>query len=73
MSAFHLKGKGWYADGYSNTAVGTEKTSGTNAKNGNKTAGSKPEESSKTKTEQIAADKKESKAPANVSKASAGV
>ncbi|MCI5145793.1 MAG: zinc ribbon domain-containing protein [Candidatus Electrothrix sp. AR3] len=42
-SAFHLKGGGWYSDGYSSATKGqNEKKEGTKKTSGNKTANASP-------------------------------
>jgi putative FmdB family regulatory protein len=60
MSAFHLKGGGWFADGYSGT-------SGKNGKSAGKGNGSAPEPASKAATEKpsssVKSDGKSSSTP----------
>lgn len=72
MSAFHLKGGGWYADGYSSNSAKCGKSSGACTNNGSKTSTGNSEQSNSG----VAANhtpKKEGSASCNGCKASASV
>lgn len=47
-SAFHLKGGGWYKDGYSNSSGDSKNSNGSTDKKNNKPASSKKETASST-------------------------
>lgn len=70
MSAFHLKGGGWYADGYSSNSTKCGKSAGTCTYNGSKTPASHSEQG-KSSAVTNHAPKKESNTSCNGCKASA--
>ena len=61
MSSFHLKGGGWFKDGYSNKNLETEKSDNSEKdKNSSKSKESSNSENSASKEKQIKVEKKES-------------